>query len=161
MVSLISVSQSYALEKFKSPWILGEVWIPILVRTLINSQRKFLSCCFESHLVVSDDSSSRVRSLRDPTKKMSKSDNDPKSRIALTDEPEILLDKVKKAITDFQSEVTYEPDTRAGVSNLVTIHSLLSGKSHEDICRDAQGLDTGKLVKSIPCISLVLLIVIC
>lgn len=96
------------------------------------------------HAMINDDSSSRVKSLRDPTKKMSKSDNDPKSRIQLTDEPKALLDKVKKAITDFKSEVTYAPEERAGVSNLITIHSLLSGKSHDEICREAQGLDTGK-----------------
>lgn len=77
---------------------------------------------------------------------MSKSDSDPKSRIQLTDEPEVLLNKVKKAITDFTSEVTYAPEDRPGVANLITIHSLLSKKSHDEICREARGIDTGKYV---------------
>ncbi|XP_046585693.1 tryptophan--tRNA ligase, mitochondrial isoform X2 [Neodiprion lecontei] len=96
------------------------------------------------HSMINDDSSCRIRSLRDPTKKMSKSDPDPKSRLQLTDEPKVLLNKVKKAITDFTSEVTYALDERPGVSNLITIHSLLSGKTHDEICREAQGLDTGR-----------------
>ncbi|XP_046436104.1 tryptophan--tRNA ligase, mitochondrial isoform X1 [Neodiprion fabricii] len=96
------------------------------------------------HSMINDDSSCRIRSLRDPTKKMSKSDPDPKSRLQLTDEPKVLLNKVKKAITDFTSEVTFALDERPGVSNLITIHSLLSGKTHDEICREAQGLDTGR-----------------
>lgn len=46
-----------------------------------------------------------MKSLRDPTKKMSKSDQDPKSRINLTDSPDEIRKKIKKAITDFTSEV--------------------------------------------------------
>lgn len=48
---------------------------------------------------------SRLRSLRDPLKKMSKSDPDPKSRISLNDSPEDILKKIKKSLTDFTSEV--------------------------------------------------------
>ncbi|KAI4502673.1 hypothetical protein M0802_002585 [Mischocyttarus mexicanus] len=94
--------------------------------------------------LICDNASSRIKSLRDPAKKMSKSDKDVKSRLDLIDKPEVLLEKVKKSLTDLISEVTYEPETRPGVSNLVAIHSLLTGKSHEEICKDAQGLDTGK-----------------
>lgn len=47
----------------------------------------------------------RIRSLRDPAKKMSKSDPDEKSRICLTDTPDIIARNIKKAVTDFQSEV--------------------------------------------------------
>ncbi|XP_046832894.1 tryptophan--tRNA ligase, mitochondrial [Vespa crabro] len=94
--------------------------------------------------LICGDASQRIKSLRDPLKKMSKSDKDLKSRLDLTDKPDVLLEKVKKAITDFTSEVNYEPETRPGVSNLIAIHSLLTGKSPEEICKDAQGLDTGK-----------------
>lgn len=86
----------------------------------------------------------RIRSLRDPTKKMSKSDPDGKSSIFLADKPEEILEKVKKAVTDFTSEVTYDPEKRLGVSNLISIHSLASGLTPEQICMDAKGLDTGK-----------------
>ncbi|XP_055595895.1 tryptophan--tRNA ligase, mitochondrial [Uranotaenia lowii] len=94
--------------------------------------------------LISDDISSRLKSLRDPSKKMSKSDPDPKSCIMLTDKPEAILEKIKKSVTDFTSEVTFEPDKRPGVANLVTIHSLASGKSPQEICDDAKGLNTGQ-----------------
>lgn len=96
------------------------------------------------HAVVSNDPSARVKSLRDPSKKMSKSDVDVKSTIMLTDTPEQILEKVKKALTDFISEVTYDPINRPGVANLITIHSLVSGLSTETICENMRGTDTGK-----------------
>lgn len=77
---------------------------------------------------------------------MSKSDQTLKSRLDILDKPEILIEKVKKAVTDFTSKVTYEPEKRPGVSNLVTIHSMLTGKSPDQICSEVEGLDTGKYV---------------
>lgn len=94
--------------------------------------------------MVAEDASSRIKSLRDPSKKMSKSDPDTKSCVMITDKPDVIVEKIKKAITDCKSEVTYEPETRPGVTNLLTIHSMVSGKSIEQICREAEGLDTGK-----------------
>ncbi|XP_043484435.1 tryptophan--tRNA ligase, mitochondrial [Leptopilina heterotoma] len=91
-----------------------------------------------------NDEAKRIKSLRDPTNKMSKSCPDPKSRLDITDSPDILLKKVKKSVTDFTSQVTYDPDNRPGISNLIKIHSLLTGKSTEEICQEAEGIDTGK-----------------
>lgn len=96
--------------------------------------------------MVAEDASSRIKSLRDPTKKMSKSDPDTRSCVMITDTPEIITEKVKKAITDCKSEVTHEPEIRAGVTNLLTIHSMVSGKSIQQICLDSKGIDTGKCV---------------
>ncbi|GAB0087906.1 uncharacterized protein DMENIID0001_022700 [Sergentomyia squamirostris] len=96
------------------------------------------------HALVSEDLSNRIKSLRDPTKKMSKSDPDPKATILLTDSPNIVAEKVRKAITDFTSEVTFDPENRPGVSNLITIHSLMNGKSPEEICSSNTDVDTGK-----------------
>lgn len=75
---------------------------------------------------------------------MSKSHIDSKSRLNILDEPDVLLEKMKKAITDFTSEVTYEPEERPGVTNLINIHSLLTGKTPEEICKEAIGLNTGQ-----------------
>lgn len=96
------------------------------------------------HAVVKEDASKRIKSLRDPSKKMSKSDPNAKGTILLTDSSDSLRDKVKKAITDFTSEVTFDPEGRPGVANLISIHSLLTGDSIEKICKDCQGIDTGK-----------------
>lgn len=86
----------------------------------------------------------RLRSLRKPECKMSKSEPDPKSRIGLTDSPDEIVEKLKKAVTDFTSAVTYDPEGRPGVSNLIMIHSLCSGETPEDICKSVTHLDTGK-----------------
>ncbi|XP_001865561.2 tryptophan--tRNA ligase, mitochondrial [Culex quinquefasciatus] len=94
--------------------------------------------------IISDDTSCRLKSLRDPTKKMSKSDPDPKSCIMLTDKADAIREKIRKSVTDFTSEVTFEPETRPGVANLLTIHSLASGKSPQLICEEAKGLNTGQ-----------------
>lgn len=75
---------------------------------------------------------------------MSKSDVDSKSRIELTDSPEVILEKCKKALTDFTSEITFEPQLRPGVANLLTIHSLFSGKLCEDLCQEFVNLDTAR-----------------
>jgi len=87
---------------------------------------------------------SRLRSLRKPESKMSKSEPDPRSRISLADSPEEIREKIKKSVTDFTSEVTFDPEGRPGVSNLITIHSLCTGESPESIVEKARGLDTGK-----------------
>lgn len=112
-----------------------------LARTFNSKYGNTFPIC---HAVISDKSAARIRSLRDPTKKMSKSDGDPKAVINLTDETDLIIEKVKKAVTDFCSDVNYNPETRQGVSNLIAIHSLLSGKSVEQICEEAKSIDTGK-----------------
>lgn len=94
--------------------------------------------------MIADDPSARIRSLRDPTKKQSKSDPDEKSRLTLRDTPDQLLLKIKRAVTDFTSEVTYEPETRPGVANLITIHALTTQSTPAEICERVKGLDTGK-----------------
>ena len=92
---------------------------------------------------INEDASRRLKSLRDPTKKMSKSDPDPKSRINLSDTPEEIKLKFKKAVTDCNSAVSYDPEARPGISNLVVIHSSLTGKSVNLICSEASGLESG------------------
>ncbi|XP_011311537.1 tryptophan--tRNA ligase, mitochondrial [Fopius arisanus] len=91
-----------------------------------------------------NQSSGRIKSLREPTKKMSKSSEYKRSRINLVDPPEIILEYLKKSVTDFTSEVTYDPEVRPGVSNLVTIHSILTDRTPQEICNEARGLNTGQ-----------------
>ncbi|EKD76081.1 MAG: hypothetical protein ACD_43C00230G0001 [uncultured bacterium] len=70
----------------------------------------------------------RVMSLDDPIKKMSKSTTTEWGYIALTDSPEVITKKIKKAVTDSGSEVKAEK-TKPALTNLLTIYSALSGKS--------------------------------
>jgi tryptophanyl-tRNA synthetase len=99
------------------------------------------------HCIYTGSEFSRLKSLRDPSKKMSKSDPDPKSRICLNDSPDDILKKIKKSVTDFTSEVTFDPDKRPGVSNLISIHSFVSGRTVEEICGEVQNVNTGKYVE--------------
>lgn len=94
--------------------------------------------------IVEDSASSRVRSLREPTRKMSKSHPDPKSRILLTDPPDVIVEKIKKSVTDFTSAVTYDEEKRPGVSNLIALHAFSTGKTFDEICNENTHLDTGK-----------------
>ncbi|TRY59109.1 hypothetical protein DNTS_013238 [Danionella cerebrum] len=86
----------------------------------------------------------KVKALKDPSSKMSKSDPVKLSTVFLTDLPDEIVLKIRQSVTDFNSEVTYDPETRPGVSNLVSMHSAVSGQSVEDVVRLAQGLDTGQ-----------------
>lgn len=96
--------------------------------------------------MIGEDASGRIRSLRDPSKKQSKSDPNDKSRITLRDPPAAIRKKIKRAITDFTSEVTYDPVNRPAVANLVGIHALVKNVSPQEICDQSKGLDTGKYV---------------
>ena len=73
---------------------------------------------------------------------MSKSDTDANSRIELTDSDDAIRRKLKKAVSDFSSHISYEPETRPGVSNLINIHAAFSGRLPEEIVEDSLHLDT-------------------
>lgn len=75
----------------------------------------------------------RVMSLTDPTSKMSGSDASPKSRIHLDDPPDIIIKKVKGAVTDTGTEVAYDPVNKPGVSNLLELFSFFSGRPVPDV----------------------------
>ena len=77
----------------------------------------------------------RIMSLRDGTKKMSKSDKDDNNRINLNDTPDIIKQKIKIAKTDTEVGFSkYDPDHRPEKANLLTIYSSLSGKSIPELC---------------------------
>ena len=81
----------------------------------------------------------RVMSLRNPLKKMSKSDNQPLSTLSLSDSPDEIQKKIRRAVTDSTSHVTFEPEIRPGVSNLVSIYSAISGRSQSEVCAMFEG----------------------
>ena len=81
-------------------------------------------------------------SLRNPLQKMSKSDNQEASRINLTDSPNDIRRKIRKAVTDSTSRITYEPTERPGVSNLVSIYGALVELGHNEVCERFEGKET-------------------
>lgn len=84
----------------------------------------------------------RVKSLRAPEKKMSKSEADSKSRIELTDSSDDVIRKIRKSVTDMTSAITYDPVERPGVSSLIQIYSIISGLSTEQVCQQFAGKET-------------------
>ena len=70
----------------------------------------------------------RIMGLDDPMKKMSKSAASPYNYIALSDSPDIIHEKIKKAVTDSGKEIKYNPEEKPAISNLLMIYSLVSGK---------------------------------
>lgn len=81
----------------------------------------------------------RVMSLRDGTKKMSKSDQSDYSRINLTDDADTIRLKFQKAKTDAIAEITYDRETRPEVANLITIYATLTGKGRDEVCGEFAG----------------------
>lgn len=75
-------------------------------------------------------------SLRDPDSKMSKSSEDDFSRINLNDDPDLIAQKIKRAVTDSQVGITYDIENRRAVANLVDIYSYMTNRSVEDVCQE-------------------------
>jgi len=84
----------------------------------------------------------RVMSLQDPTRKMSKSDAD-ETYIAMLDEPSVIRKKLRRAVTDCDAEVRYDPENKPGVSNLMSIRSALTGESYDEIAALYEGKGYG------------------
>ncbi|WP_099188002.1 tryptophan--tRNA ligase [Tepidibacter mesophilus] len=74
----------------------------------------------------------RIMSLQDPTKKMSKSDDNPNASILMVEDPDSIVRKLKRAVTDSIGIVRYS-DEQPGIKNLMNIYSKLSGKSIQEI----------------------------
>ena len=75
----------------------------------------------------------RIMSLQDPTKKMSKSDQNKKAFISMLDEPDVIRKKIKSAVTDSYTTIDYDPEERPAVANLLTIFSAVSHQSIESL----------------------------
>lgn len=90
----------------------------------------------------------RVMSLQDPTKKMSKSDPNPKGTVYLNDTPEAIMKKFKSAVTDSEMCVRYA-EGKDGINNLMTVYSAVTSKSFEEIEREFQGRGYGDFKKAV------------
>ena len=90
---------------------------------------------------------SRIMSLSDPSKKMSKSD--PKGDIYLNDSLEVMRKKIMSAVTDMEAKVHYDPEKQPGISNLMTIMSSLNGKSFEEIENEFAGKGYGDFKRAV------------
>ncbi len=81
----------------------------------------------------------RIHSLRNPTRKMSKSVEDPAGTILLSDKPESAAEKVRSATTDSEGSINFDMQKQPGISNLLQILALLTGTSQPEIIARWQG----------------------
>lgn len=84
----------------------------------------------------------RIMSLQDPTRKMSKSDENVNAWVAVLDKPEDIMRKFKRAVTDSEACVHYG-EGKDGINNLMGIYSTMTGKSYEEIEREFDGKGYG------------------
>lgn len=85
----------------------------------------------------------RVMSLTSPENKMSKSDKDPHGCVYLMDKPEVILKKFKRAVTDSETCVRYDPANKPGIANLMQIYSAATGADFAAIEREFEGRGYG------------------
>ncbi len=84
----------------------------------------------------------RVMSLQDPTRKMSKSDENANGCVHLLDPPEVIMKKFKRAITDSEACVRYA-EGKDGINNLMDIYGAVTGLTHQQIEKDFEGKGYG------------------
>lgn len=87
----------------------------------------------------------KITSLQEPEKKMSKSDPNPNGYISMTDDPDTVVRKIKRAVTDCESLIAFDPETRPGVSNLLTIYASCLNKTISEALHDFEGKGYGDL----------------
>jgi len=85
----------------------------------------------------------RIKSLTDPTSKMSKSDDDPQGSVYLMDSPDAILKKFKRAKTDSLGKVQYDVEEQPGIANLMSIYSVITGRTFDEITAEFEGKGYG------------------
>lgn len=86
----------------------------------------------------------RIMSLQEPTKKMSKSDDNPRNFILMTDEPNVIRKKIKSAVTDSDGIIAFDRENKPGLSNLLEIYSVITGESIDSIVTRYEGCGYGQ-----------------
>jgi len=86
----------------------------------------------------------KIMSLQEPTRKMSKSDPE-ETYIALLDSPDAIRRKIKRAVTDSDGEIRFDPENKPGVSNLLSILSALGAGSIDSLVEEMNGMGYGQL----------------
>lgn len=96
-----------------------------------------------------DKEGKRIMGLDDSSKKMSKSAENPHNYIALLDSPDTIREKISSAVTDSGNEIRYDEKEKPAISNLLSIHSLFSGKNVSDLENEYAGKNYSVFKKSL------------
>lgn len=121
-----------------------------LCRDMADKFNRYFPGSFKSPSGVLSKVSSKIMSLSNPTRKMSKSESD-KGTIYLLDDINISKKKIMKALTDSENCFKYDPENKPGLSNLISIYSALSGQTIEEIVNQYKELENYGLFKRALC----------
>ena len=88
-------------------------------------------------------SSARIMGLQDPTSKMSKSSENLNDVVFLDDDQDTIMKKFKKAVTDSENIVRFDPENKPGISNLMQIYGTITGKNEKEIEKEFEGKGYG------------------
>ncbi|MFC6154379.1 tryptophan--tRNA ligase [Nocardioides yefusunii] len=91
----------------------------------------------------------KIVDLQDPTRKMSKSASSPAGIVEMLDDPKVSAKKIRSAVTDSEMEIRFDAAEKPGVSNLLTIHSAISGTPVEQLVESFAGRGYGDLKKEV------------
>lgn len=91
--------------------------------------------------------STKIKDLKNPDKKMSKSEDDPQGVISMFDDMETIRKKIMKATTDSDMLIKYDPENKAGITNLINIASVINNISVKEVEEKFQGKNYGEFKK--------------
>ena len=91
----------------------------------------------------------KINDLVDPTKKMSKTEENPKGVIGLLDDPMVARKKIMSATTDSEMNVKYDPDNKPGISNLISIYSALTNMEIKAVEEKFEGSNYGEFKRNV------------
>ncbi len=96
------------------------------------------------------ETGARIMSLQEPEKKMSKSETENlNNSIFITDPPDVIIKKCKRAVTDSENEIRYSPQDKPGISNLLTIYACLTDREPDKCEKDFTGMGYGALKQTV------------
>lgn len=119
-----------------------------LTRTIVTRFNGIYGDVFKMPEPYIAKSGAKIMSLQDPKKKMSKSDENPNATITILDEPDVIMARFKRAVTDSETEVVFR-EGKDGINNLMTIYSVFTGKSFEEIQAEFEGKGYGDFKKAV------------
>jgi tryptophanyl-tRNA synthetase len=119
-----------------------------LARTIARKFNQQFGQTFEEPKELLSKIGAKIMSLQNPKKKMSKTD-DPAGCIGLFDAPEIIKKKIMSAVTDLGKEIKYDLEKKPGISNLLTIYSILGNKNIKDLEKKFKGVGYAEFKKSL------------
>ena len=113
-----------------------------LCRDIANRLNQIYPDLFTVPEPIMAKSGKKIMSLAEPTKKMSKSDENTNAVVYILDDKDTIIRKFKRAVTDSEAEIRFSED-KPGVSNLMTIYSCFTGKTYDEIEREFAGKGYG------------------